>query len=211
MSKNEKKLLMITCLICLLPIIYGIYFYKQLPEQIAIHFDVNNQPDNYFSKNLFVFGLPIIMSLFQMIAFIGDYKQNTQKEANKKMTQVARWIIPLLSNVMYLVTIAYALHENIDIRLVVMIFIGSLFIVMGNYIPKTKQSKSIHLGFANQLSDKQYKKIARISGYLMMFTGLLFILSIFFHTYVSIGVLVFLFIWTLILVIITYRMKKYEE
>ena len=210
MSKNEKKLLMITCLISLLPIIYGLYFYDQLPQQIAVHFDVHNQPDNYFSKNLFVFGMPIMMCLFQIFGFIADLKQNTQKEANKKMTQVARWIIPVLTNVMYLATIAYALH-TIDIRVVCMIVIGTMLLVMGNYVPKTKQSNSFHLGVAYQLNDRNYKKVARISGYLMMLNGLFFILSIFFHVYVSVAALIFLFIWTLGITILTFRMNKYEE
>lgn len=210
MSKSEKKLLIITCLISLLPIIYGLYFYNQLPEQIAIHFDVHNQPDNYFSKNLFVFGMPIMMCLFQIFGFIADLKQNTQKEANKKMTQVGRWIIPILSNVMYIVTITYALH-TIDIRVVCMIILGIMLLVMGNYLPKTKQSNSFHLGMASKLNDKNYKKIARISGYLMMLNGLFFILSIFFHVYVSVAALIFLFIWTLIITILTFRIKKYEE
>lgn len=210
MNKNEKKLLMITCLISLLPIIYGLYFYNQLPEQIAIHFDIHNQPDNYFSKNLFVFGMPIMMCSFQIFAFVADLKQNTQKEANKKMTQVARWIIPTITNVMYLATITYALH-TIDMRVVCMIILGTMLLVMGNYLPKTKQSNSFHLGRASQLNDKNYKKIARMSGYLMMLNGLFFILSIFFHVYVSVAALIFSFIWTLGITILTFRMKKYEE
>ena len=210
MNKSEKKLLLITCLISLLPIIYGLYFYDQLPEQIAIHFNVHNQPDNYFSKNLFVFGMPIMMCLFQLFAFIVDLKQNTQKEANKKMTQVSRWIIPILTNVMYLVTITYALH-TIDIRVVCMIIIGIMLLVMGNYLPKTKPSNSFHLGSASKLNDKNYKKVARMSGYLMMLNGLFFILSIFFDVYVSVAALVFLFVWTLGITILTFRMKKYEE
>ena len=210
MSKSEKKLLLITCLLCLLPIIYGLYFYNQLPEQIAIHFDVHNQPDNYFNKNLFIFGMPVMMGGLQAFAFIMDIKQNTQKEANKKMTQVGRWIIPILSNAMYLATIAYALHE-IDMRVVCMILIGVMLIVMGNYIPKTKQSRFTHIGISYKLNDKNYKKLARVAGYLMILTGLGFILSIFFHTYVSVGVLVFLIVWALGLAIESFRMLKNEK
>lgn len=210
MSKSEKKLLLITCLISLLPIIYGLYFYDQLPEQIAIHFDVHNQPDNYLGKNIFILGIPVMMCGFQIFLFIGELRQNTQKEANKKMTQVARWIIPILSNVVYLATIAYALHE-IDMRVVCMILIGVMLIVMGNYIPKTKQSRFTHIGISHKLNDKNYKKLARVAGYLMILTGLLFVLSIFFHTYVSVGVLVFLIVWALGLAIESFRMLKNEK
>ena len=59
--------------------------------------------------------------------------------------------------------------------------------------------------------DKNYKKIARISGYLMMLNGLFFILSIFFHVYVSVIALIFLFIWTLGITILTFKLKKEEE
>jgi len=64
MKKNNY---IVTVIICLLPIFAGIILYEKLPNEIPIHFDVNNMPDNYASKNFALFGLPVIMAFFQTI------------------------------------------------------------------------------------------------------------------------------------------------
>ena len=45
MKKINWKMLVITCIVSILPIFIGLYFYSKLPESIGIHFDINNNPD----------------------------------------------------------------------------------------------------------------------------------------------------------------------
>ena len=55
------KTLIVTCVVCLLPILLGVALWNELPESIAIHFDINNNPDNFAPKGFVVFGLPFLM------------------------------------------------------------------------------------------------------------------------------------------------------
>ena len=32
---------------CIVPIIFGVILYKQLPEQMAVHFGLNNEPNSF--------------------------------------------------------------------------------------------------------------------------------------------------------------------
>lgn len=48
--KIKKNVLLITSLIVLLPIVIGLLLWRQLPEQIATHFDFSGKPDGYSSK-----------------------------------------------------------------------------------------------------------------------------------------------------------------
>ena len=57
MEKKTSKTLLITTVLCLLPIILALVLYDRLPEQIAIHFDSTGAPDNYLPKALAVFWL----------------------------------------------------------------------------------------------------------------------------------------------------------
>ena len=66
MKKINLKILIITFLTCLFPIILGVSVYDKLPDQVPIHFDINNNPNNYASKTFAVLGLPVIMSLIQL-------------------------------------------------------------------------------------------------------------------------------------------------
>ena len=51
MNKIDWKNLTFSCVICMLPIIMGFYFYDALPDTLAIHFDINNNADGFASKD----------------------------------------------------------------------------------------------------------------------------------------------------------------
>lgn len=206
MNKNDKRLLLFTSFICLFPIVIGLYFYEQLPEKIPIHFNINNQPDSYFIKPLFVFGIPILMMVLQTIVCLRSSKYDPYEQANRKMTLVMRWIIPILTFVMYLLTIYYTLAHPLDIRLVVMVVVGILLIIVGNYLPKTKRVSYLHFGFMKQMDDRSYRKISRFSGYMLVINGFLFLISIMFDKMVSVFLVVLLMVESLLLTV--YSIKK---
>jgi len=55
MEKKNKRTLILSVIICLLPMVLGIAFYNRLPEQMPIHFTINDVPDNYAPKNFALF------------------------------------------------------------------------------------------------------------------------------------------------------------
>ena len=83
MEKKNKKTLILSVIICLLPMVLGIAFYNRLPEQMPIHFTVNDVPDNYAPKNFALFGIPIIMAIIQAICLIFTSKVNKLKNSEK--------------------------------------------------------------------------------------------------------------------------------
>jgi len=204
MKKIDLKILIITCLVCLLPIFLGIAFYNQLPEKVAIHFNINNEPDGYFAKTAFVFGMPVIMVAIQSFCCIVSDLDDKNKEANKKALQVIKWIIPVITVILYIVTIIYALGNTLDIRRIVMIILGLEFIVLGNYTPKTKGQ----INGMKKLNEEDYKKIARPVGYMLIVDGLLCFISILFNKYVSIAIIPLLIIQGIVLHIYTFRKNK---
>ena len=63
MIRQNKKLLLLTSVITLLPVFIGLFLWNQLPDSVATHFGLNNQPDGYSSKAFAVFGLPLIQKI----------------------------------------------------------------------------------------------------------------------------------------------------
>lgn len=47
MIKENKRILMITSLIILLPVLVGLLLWHQLPEQIPVHFNSEGVADSY--------------------------------------------------------------------------------------------------------------------------------------------------------------------
>lgn len=167
------KTLFITCVVCLLPIVLGLALWNSLPDAIAIHFDINNNPDNFASKGFAVFGLPLIMVALQCFCcFINDINAYKHGE-RKKFELVTKWIIPVMTVILQSVTFGYALGWNMDIRKLVTLMVAAILIVIGNYMPKLDYIKHY------DADTQKARKINRFIGFETVVMGLLFLGSIF--------------------------------
>ena len=173
----KKNILIVTCAVCLLPVLLGLALWERLPEQIAIHFDINNNPDNFGSKAFVVFGLPVLMVILQIVCcIINDV--NAQKHGERKKFEMAnKWIIPVMSIILQTVTFMYSLGYELDIRKIVAFIVGGVFLVIGNYLPKLDYIKNY------DVDTEKARKINRFLGYETIVMGLLFLISIFLPPY----------------------------
>jgi len=167
------KSLITTSVVCLLPILLGLALWDKLPDVMAIHFDINNNPDNFASKGFVVFGLPCLMVPLQIICcLINDI--NAAKHGDRvKFERVTKWIIPVLTIVLQTVTFLYGMGRNVDIRKVVALIVGVIFLVIGNYLPKFDYVKN------KELDTHKARKINRFIGYHSVMLGMLSIVTMF--------------------------------
>ena len=189
------KALIVTCIVCLLPIILGVVLWGSLPDRMAIHFDMYNNPDNFASKGFVVFGLPALMVVLQIISCLINDINAYHKGPRKKFETVTKWIIPAMSIILQVVTLGYGLGWNIDIRKVAGVIVGSILLVIGNYLPKFDYIKNYNL------DTEKARKINRFIGFETVIMGLLFIISIFMPPIATVFCLVLLIIYAIISVI----------
>ena len=190
MEKVDWKTAIITTLVTLLPIGAGLYFYEDLPERMAIHFDINNVADGFAGKNVTLFLLPIGMGAVQLFTCI---MSDRKKEAGykPKVDYIFKWIIPILSFFVYGLTLAVGLNKSVDIRIVICLILGIMFMIIGNYLPKTRGDySSSNRPFRQVKSPAVMKKYNRLMGYIFMIVGLLMVVSIFFAPIVSAAVVI---------------------
>ena len=179
-KKIDWKILIITGLICLIPMIFGAILYDQLPEQMAVHFGVNNEPNSFAPKEFALFGIPIFMFALQVFCCIfSDFME--EKKQNKKYITIYKWIIPIIEMVVYLTMLAYGAGIELDMRMIVCITLGIVFTLVGNYMPKTEPNKLQ----MNYIRADFWKKVKRPAGYFFVIIGLAFIISAFLNSMVS--------------------------
>ncbi len=179
-KKIDWKILIITSLICLIPIIFGVILYDQLPEQMAVHFGVNNEPNSFAPKEFALFGIPLLMFILQVFCCISsDFME--EKKQNKKYITIYKWIIPIIEMVVYLTMLAYGAGIELDMRMIVCITLGIVFTLIGNYMPKTEPNKLQ----MNYIRADFWKKVKRPAGYFFVIIGLAFIISAFLNSMVS--------------------------
>lgn len=199
----KRKSLIVSCVVCLLPIILGVALWGELPENMAVHFNIHNEPDNFASKGFVVFGLPILMMLLQLFCcFVNDI--NAAKHGERRKFEVAtKSIIPILTVVLQIITLGYGLGWNIDIRRIAAIIVGAVLIVIGNYQPKLDYIKDY-----DKLGTEKARKINRFIGFATVIAGALFIISVFLPPSATIVCLLLLIPYVLACVIYGIKVGK---
>ena len=173
MKFMKWKILIISSIVCLLPILLGLAMWNSLPDVIAIHFDFYGNPDNFAKKGFVVFGLPALMVVLQTFCcFVNDLNAHKFGE-RKKFERATKWIIPAMSIVLQIATFGYSVGWNIDIRKVVAMGVGGIFVVIGNYMPKFDRIKNY------DLDSEKARKVNRFIGYESVVMGVLFLISAF--------------------------------
>ena len=164
--------MVITTIIILLPIVAGLILWDQLPAQMATHFDENGVADGWSSKEFAVVGLPLILVVVHWlcVAFTGADPKN--KNISAKMTTLVLWICPAISLLACGATYMYALDNTVNSSKFAPVVLGVVFIVIGNYIPKMKQSYTIGLKLPWTLeSEENWYRTHRLAGYTFMLGG----------------------------------------
>ena len=173
MKFMKWKILIISSIVCLLPILLGLAMWNSLPDVIAIHFDFYGNPDNFAKKGFVVFGRPALMVVLQTFCcFVNDLNAHKFGE-RKKFERATKWIIPAMSIVLQIATFGYSVGWNIDIRKVVAMVVGGIFVVIGNYMPKFDRIKNY------DLDSEKARKVNRFIGYESVVMGVLFLISAF--------------------------------
>ena len=177
---KNKKTLIITSLICLLPMLVGAAVYSRLPETVATHFDLNGVPDGWSSRAFAVFGLPgILLAVNLLLPFMlqADPKHRNMSGA---LVSITIWTIPVLSLLCSGLTLGRALGYDTRIDKVLPVCMGLLFILIGNYLPKTKQSYTMGIKLPWTLaSEENWNRTHRLAGFLWVLGGVYFIVMSF--------------------------------
>ena len=137
MKKNSLQELGWALGVMLLPVLYAIWVYKKLPENLAIHFDLSGKDDSFLPKFLVVSAFPIVMMLLEVMIYWTTIAKDI---LNRTFKHLIRWIFPFTFVSLYLATIYRGLDEDFDIRKIATVIVGVVFIIMGNYLPKKVQA-----------------------------------------------------------------------
>ena len=181
MIKKNLKLLIITSIVILLPILVGVILWNQLPEQIPSHWNAAGEIDKWSSKPFAVFGMPLILLGFQWLCVLVTLADPKKSNHPSKILHLVFWIIPVLSVLLSVLTYAVAMGKAVRMEVVMPVFIGLLLAIVGNYLPKCKQNYTIGIKIPWTLnSEENWNRTHRFAGRLWLVCGLVIMLTGFF-------------------------------
>ena len=197
MIKKNLKTLIITTIVILLPILAGIYLWDQLPEQLPYHWNASGEVDGWCSKTIAVFGMPFLLVAIQWICALGTAADPKKANHSEKVMQLILWIVPVISIVMHTLVYMTALGTAVQVEMVMPLFIGLVFTIIGNYLPKCKQSYTIGIKIPWTLDNEEnWNKTHRLAGWVWVIGGIAIMLTGFFGGFVA------FFVITLVMVLV---------
>ncbi len=175
--------LLIRILLVLLMLFVGVFFYKDLPEMLPIHWGIDGKIDDYSSKNFFIFFIPAMtfgmIALFKIGQLIDPRKE--RYEAFKKEWEIIKTGIVAFMSYLYYITIYISFNQTQRIEPLIFIGVGILFILIGNYMGKIRQNYTIGFKLPWTIDNEEvWNKTNRLGGYMFVLLGIVFLIESYF-------------------------------
>ena len=176
MPKLDKRTMILTSIVTLLPMLIGAALWKRLPDVMATHFDLNNEANGFSSKLFTVVGLPLFLLAMQWIVATVTVRDPRKQNISSKILRMCLWIVPVTSMLCAGAIYPYNLGMKLNMSLLSGVVTGLLFIVIGNYLPKTRQNYSIGIRLPWTLADTDnWNRTHRLAGHLWAAGGFVLI------------------------------------
>ena len=180
---NTKTSSIIILGLIAIALITGLLFWNQLPDQMASHWNINDQVDGYMSKPMGVFMMPLVtlgmFLLFLLLPNIDPLKANIAQ-----FRGIFNLLIVLITAFMLYIhglTIAWSLgYQDFKMSAAMLPFLGILFIFIGYMLKHAKRNFFIGIRTPWTLSsDVVWEKTHQLGSVLFMISGALAVIGSF--------------------------------
>ena len=173
MIKENKIKVMLSYVVTLIPMLVGLCFWGKLGE--------GSESALRSVKIMATFVIPLFMILLNTGLLICESYQFKKRPQHKKIVALMLFIIPTVSLYASLIFYSVVLGWDISIQLLTSLLMGALFMVMGNYMPKSKQNRTFGLKIRWTLANEDnWNASHRVAGktwfavgFATLFTGFL--------------------------------------
>lgn len=161
--------------IAALAVAISIWAYPSLPPRVATHWDLRGTPDGFSSRLVAVAIGPLLIMgitlLFSVLPKFDPRRENYAKFLN------TYWLfanaVTAFMLIIHAVVIATGLGYSVRVDRLMPLFIGLLFVVIGNYLTRVEPNWFVGIRTPWTLSsDTVWRKTHRTGGWLMVLGGL---------------------------------------
>ena len=165
--------------IVLLPFIYLAIIWDQLPEKVAIHWNLQGEVDRYGQKAelaLIPLLLPALTYLIFLLVPKIDPKNNLFKMGKK--LQTLKLLMTTFMSILALFIINLAKKESIANPNYMILTVGLLYIILGNYFKTIRANYFIGIRTPWTLeNEKVWKETHKLGGKMWFVGGIIVVLS----------------------------------
>lgn len=160
------------------PIAISLFWYGKLPDRVATHFGEHGEANGYQSKiNFFI--MMVLLSVVLPMALKWFRRIDPRKESYKKFPgvfELMRFLLVFIMNIALLGTMMFNLGYHINISSILLVGIGMMFMVMGNFLGRIRTNYFMGIRTPWTLaSEVVWTRTHRVGGPVFMVVGVLFI------------------------------------
>ena len=178
MIKKNLKVLIITSIIILLPMVAGLVLWNRLPDEIPFHWNAAGEVDGWASKAVAVFVPSAAMLALQWLCMLVTSADPKKQNHPQKVMHLVLWLIPVITVFISALMYVSALGVSVRVETLMPILLGLLFVAIGNYMPKCKQNYTIGIKIPWTLaSEENWNRTHRLAGWVWVGGGVVMLLS----------------------------------
>ena len=184
---TTKATIITTLILIAASVFAGALLWNQLPDQIASHWNINDEVDGYMSKTWGVLLMPLVTTgMFLLFLFLPSMDPLKANIAQFRET-FNLFIVFITVFMLYIhgLTLAWSLgYQNFKMGSAMLPPVGLLFIFIGYMLRKARRNFFIGIRTPWTLSsDKVWDETHRVGGKLFIASGVLALLGAFFPDY----------------------------
>lgn len=173
MKKRNIWKMIVSSLLILAPIVFGLIVWNKIPEQVAIHWGVDGVADGFGGRVTAVVVLPAILLALHWLCIIFTLWDNKKTNQSQKVIGMMYWIMPAISLYTAAIMYAFIFGKQFDILAFTTVIIGVLLAVVGNYMPKCTRNRTMGIKLRWTLaSDENWNYTHRLAGKVWMICGI---------------------------------------
>lgn len=214
-----------------LPLVVTAFALQFMPDSIPVHYNIAGEIDRWGSKYESLI-MPVVIIFFTvfweiLFAFYNKKLKNATEEkqraeliSNVKVMRITAVCIAAFMEVMQYISIYNACvnsdagieYLEIDSIKVTCVLMGLVFVIIGNFLPKTKLNGTIGLRVTYSMyNDVTWSKSNRFCGFAFIIAGILTaVTSVIFNKALAL-ILMLVYIMALVIISIIYAKKIYDE
>ena len=178
MKNKFRTKVIISSVITLLPMLTGLILWNNLPELLTTHWGFDGHADGWHGRGMAVFVLPLILLAGHWLCIFVTSKDPKNKNFEGKSLNLIFWLIPVISNYAFALIYSTAFGKNWDQHMILFLLFGVLFMVIGNYLPKTRQNYTMGIKVPWALNNEEnWNATHRFGGKVWVIGGVLFLFA----------------------------------